>query len=43
MVRETGFLEGLFSAEELNHETIKDRDGKIAFLQNVIDAVSEYA
>lgn len=39
VIRETGFLQGLFSAEELNHETIKDRDSKIAFLQKVIDAV----
>ncbi|KAJ9597228.1 hypothetical protein L9F63_011902 [Diploptera punctata] len=39
VIRETGFLQGLFSAEELNHENIKDRDGKVAFLQKLIDAV----
>ncbi|XP_023706076.1 TRAF3-interacting protein 1 isoform X3 [Cryptotermes secundus] len=39
VIRETGFLQGLFSAEELSNETIKDRDSKIAFLQKVIDAV----
>ncbi|KDR18871.1 TRAF3-interacting protein 1 isoform X2 [Zootermopsis nevadensis] len=39
VIQETGFLGGLFSAEELSHETIKDRNGKIAFLQKVIDAV----
>ena len=42
MIQGTGFLQGLFTTEELNHETIKDRDSKIAFLQKVIDAVSKY-
>lgn len=35
VIKETGFLNGLFSAEELNHENIKDRDGKIAFLDKL--------
>lgn len=39
VIQETGFLQGLFTTEELSHETIKDRDSKIAFLQKVIDAV----
>lgn len=39
VIKETGFLNGLFSAEELNHENIKDRDGKIAFLDKLISAV----
>ncbi|XP_034255136.1 TRAF3-interacting protein 1 [Thrips palmi] len=39
VIRETGFLNGLFSQEELNHENIKDRDGKIAFLDKLISAV----
>lgn len=39
VIQETGFLQGLFTNEELNHETIKDRDSKMAFLQKVIDAV----
>ncbi|PSN55166.1 hypothetical protein C0J52_00593 [Blattella germanica] len=38
VIRETGFLQGLYTAEELNHENIKDRDAKVAFLQKVIDA-----
>lgn len=39
VIRETGFLNGLFSQEELNHENIKDREGKIAFLDKLISAV----
>lgn len=39
VIRDTGFLDGLFSEEELNHENIKDRDGKIAFLDKLISAV----
>jgi len=42
VIQETGFLQGLFSAEELSHETMKDRDSKVSFLQKVIDAVSKY-
>jgi hypothetical protein len=42
VIQETGFLQGLFTAEELNHENIKDRESKVAFLQKVIDAVSKY-
>lgn len=39
VIRETGFLNGLFSQDELNHENIKDRDSKIAFLDKLISAV----
>lgn len=39
VIRETSFLTGLFTQEELNHENIKDRDGKIAFLDKLISAV----
>lgn len=39
VISETGFLDGLFTPEELNHENIKDRDGKIAFLDKLISAV----
>jgi hypothetical protein len=42
VIQETSFLQGLFTAEELNHENIKDRESKVAFLQKVIDAVSKY-
>ncbi|KAE8742936.1 hypothetical protein FOCC_FOCC011430 [Frankliniella occidentalis] len=39
VIKETSFLDGLFTVEELNHENIKDRDGKIAFLDKLISAV----
>lgn len=41
MIKETKFLEGLYTAEELNPENIKDRNGKIAFLQKLIDIMSK--
>lgn len=42
VIQTTGFLRGLYTEEELNSENIKDRDGKIAFLQKAIDVVSEF-
>lgn len=36
----TGFLDGLYTADELQSENIKDREAKIAFLQKTIDALS---
>lgn len=39
VIRDTGYLEGLYSVEELNHENITDRDGKMKFLQKMIDAI----
>ncbi|XP_011687190.1 PREDICTED: TRAF3-interacting protein 1 [Wasmannia auropunctata] len=39
IVRETGFLEGLFSEEELNSDNIKDKEAKLAFLTKLIDVV----
>ena len=41
MIKETKFLEGLYTSEELNPENIKDRNGKIAFLQKLIDIMSK--
>lgn len=41
IMRETGFLEGLYTSDELNPDNIKDRDGKIAFLEKLIAAVSK--
>lgn len=43
VIKETGFLEGLFTEEELNSDNIKDKEGKLAFLTKLIDVVSEYS
>lgn len=42
MIRETGFLDGLYTAEELDSNNVKDKDSKIAFLEKLIAAVSMY-
>lgn len=42
MIRDTNFLDDLYSDDELNADNIKDRDGKIKFLQKLIDTVSEW-
>ncbi|XP_055907323.1 TRAF3-interacting protein 1 [Eupeodes corollae] len=39
VIRETGYFEGLYTPEELNHETIFDRDAKMKFLQKMIDTI----
>jgi len=39
VIKESGFLQGLYTDEELNHENIKDRDGKVAFLDKLINCV----
>ncbi|XP_011863655.1 PREDICTED: TRAF3-interacting protein 1 [Vollenhovia emeryi] len=39
IIKETGFLEGLFSEEELNSDNIKDKEAKLAFLTKLIDVV----
>ncbi|CAD7091247.1 unnamed protein product [Hermetia illucens] len=39
IIKETGFLEGLYSKTELISENIKDRDAKINFLQKLIDVI----
>ncbi|XP_049834482.1 TRAF3-interacting protein 1 isoform X2 [Schistocerca gregaria] len=39
VIRETGFMSGVFSPDELNHENIKDKESKIAFLQKLIETV----
>lgn len=40
VIRDTNFLENLYEEEELSSE--KDRDGKMKFLQKLIDVVSEW-
>ncbi|XP_066956424.1 TRAF3-interacting protein 1 isoform X2 [Macrobrachium rosenbergii] len=36
----TGFLDGLFTDDELSSQNIKDKEAKVAFLQKCIDATS---
>ncbi|XP_017781394.1 PREDICTED: TRAF3-interacting protein 1 [Nicrophorus vespilloides] len=39
VIRETGFLKGLFSDSELLSDNVKDRENKLAFLNKLITAV----
>ncbi|XP_055526296.1 TRAF3-interacting protein 1 [Wyeomyia smithii] len=38
VIRETNFLQGLYTLEELNSDNFKEREAKIAYLQKLIDA-----
>lgn len=42
IVKETGFLAGLYDDGELVSDNVKEKDDKIAFLNKLIDAVSKY-
>ncbi|XP_011195501.2 TRAF3-interacting protein 1 isoform X2 [Zeugodacus cucurbitae] len=39
VIKETGCFVGLYTAEELNSDNIKDRDDKMRFLQKMIDVI----
>lgn len=39
VIKATKLLDGLYTAEELTSENIKDKEGKIAFLQKAIDTL----
>ncbi|KAI6651715.1 TRAF3-interacting protein 1 [Oopsacas minuta] len=39
ILRNTGFLRGLFTEEEMNSEKVKDKEKKLVFLQKVIDVL----
>ncbi|XP_012268702.2 TRAF3-interacting protein 1 [Athalia rosae] len=39
VIKETGFLDGLFSEDELNSDNIKDKDAKLSYLTKLIDVV----
>ncbi|KAG5881750.1 hypothetical protein JTB14_029078 [Gonioctena quinquepunctata] len=39
VIKETGYLKGLFSEEELVSDNVKDKEAKIAFLDKFIEAV----
>lgn len=41
VIKDTGFLKGLYKPEELVSENVKERDAKISFLQKLIDVTSE--
>ena len=41
VMRTSGFLEGLYSAEELNVNNIQDKEQKLKFLQKAVDVVSK--
>ena len=40
VIRTTGFLKGLYSADEMDSKNVTSKEAKIAFLQKVIDCVS---
>ncbi|GBG59139.1 hypothetical protein CBR_g32156 [Chara braunii] len=39
VIRQTGFGEGLFTPEELNSANVKDKEGKVRFLNKIINCV----
>lgn len=42
VIRDTGFLKGLYKPEELVSDNVKDRDAKISFLQKLIDVTCKW-
>ncbi|XP_064595185.1 TRAF3-interacting protein 1-like isoform X6 [Liolophura sinensis] len=40
VIKTTGFMKGLYTESEMNSENVKDKDGKMAFLQKAVDMVS---
>lgn len=42
VIKETGFLEGLFTESELDSDNVKEKEAKVAFLTKLIDAVSKF-
>lgn len=42
VIKNTGFLNEIFNQNELIADNVKERDAKLAFLNKLIDAVSEY-
>lgn len=42
VIRDTNFLDGLFTPDELQAENIKDREAKMKFLQKLIDTISKF-
>lgn len=42
VIKDTGFLKGLYSETELISDNVKEREAKLLFLNKLIDAVSKY-
>lgn len=41
VIKETGFLKGLYSETELKSENVKEKNAKLSFLSKLIDATSK--
>lgn len=41
MIQETGFLDGLYTPDELISDNVKEKNAKIEYLQKLIDTVSK--
>ena len=41
MIRQHGLMDGLFTAEEMVSDNVKEKEAKIAFLQKVIETISK--
>ncbi|KAJ3280305.1 TRAF3-interacting protein 1 [Borealophlyctis nickersoniae] len=39
LIKVSGFANGLYSDVEMNHENVKDKEGKVAYLMKMIDCV----
>lgn len=42
VVRDTGFLKGLYTDVEMQADNVKDKEAKIQYLTKLIEAVSKY-
>ena len=42
VIKNTGFMNGLYNDDEMVSDNVKDKDSKIAFLQKAIDMVCKY-
>lgn len=41
VIKETGFLKGLYSETELKSDNVKEKNAKLSFLSKLIDAISK--
>lgn len=40
VIKATGFMKGLYTEAEMNSENVKEKEGKVAFLQKAVDMVA---